>query len=93
MQTGSELGTVQMIGAIRWMTRHRGVPLVMQTPQNAHSVDRSDSKLIFRNWPQRRWVSYGQGADAKMAEKHGWFRISTSQPNNAARLAWQASLG
>lgn len=93
MQTGSELGTVQMIGAIRWMTRTREVPLVMQTPQNAHSVDRSTSKLVFRTWPQRRWSSYGQGADAKMAEKHGYFRISTSQPSNSAREAWMASLG
>lgn len=93
MQTGSELGTAQMIGAVRWMTRTREVPLVMQTPQNAHSIDKSTSKLVFRTWPQRRWSSYGQGADAKMAEKHGYFRISTSQPSNAARDAWQASLG
>lgn len=93
MQTGSELGTPQMIGAIRWMTRVREVPLVMQTPQNAHSIDKSTSKLVFRTWPQRRWASYGQGTDAKMAEKHGYFKISTSRPTNSAREAWMESLG
>lgn len=92
-QTGSELGTVQMIGAIRWMCRQTQTPLVMQTPQNAHAVDKSTSTLVFRKWPQRRWASYGQGSDAKMAEKHGYFRLSSVQPNNAARNAWMDSLG
>lgn len=93
-QTGSELGTVQMIGAVRWMTRHRGVPLMMQTPYQAHSIDKTaTSRLVFKDWPQRRWASYGQGADAKMAEKHGYFRISAAQPTNGARAGWMAGLG
>lgn len=88
-QTGSQMGTSQMIGAIRWMARHHGVPVHMQTPRQAHSM-KTLSPLDVR--PQRRWTSYGQGADAKMAELHGMFRISTSMPSEAARREWLATL-
>jgi hypothetical protein len=88
MQRGSEMGTSQMIGAIRWQLRYHGVPLVMQTPQNAHAIERA---APFADWPQRRWASYGQGRDAKMAELHGYFRISTSL-THGARTAWHNQL-
>lgn len=87
-QRGSEMGTSQMIGAIRWMCRHLSVPVVMQTPQNAHAMERA---VPFCDWPQRRWASYGQGRDAKMAELHGLFRISTTL-NNQQRAAWHRQL-
>lgn len=89
MQTGSELGTVQMIGAIRWMCRARGVPLMMQTPSQAHSVEKRLEP--FHSWPIRRFASYGQGKDAKMAELHGYFRISTSATDQARR-GWLSSM-
>lgn len=91
-QTGSQMGTSQMIGAIRWMARHHGVPVHMQTPRQAHSINGATSRLSFRDWPQRKYRSYGQGADAKMAELHGYFRISTSMPNENLRRAWLATL-
>ena len=89
MQRGSEMGTSQMIGAIRWMCRHRQVPLVMQTPGQAHSIHRRLEP--FKSWPQRRWVSYGQGFDAKMAEMHGYFRVSTSS-TTGGRKEWLAQM-
>lgn len=92
MQTGSEMGTSQMIGVIRWICRTRGVPLVMQTPSQAWSLDTDPGTEPFRSWPQRRWASYGHGKDAKMAERHGYFRVSTSRPTAAERDAWRASL-
>lgn len=89
MQTGSEMGTSQMIGAIRWMARYYGIPLHMQTPHQAHAISRQKP---FDDWPLRRFASYGQGTDAKMAELHGLFRISTSL-STAARRDWHLSLG
>jgi hypothetical protein len=88
MQTGSEMGTSQMIGAIRWMLRHHGIPLMMQTPRQAHALEQQEP---FKDWPQRRWASYGQGRDAKMAELHGLFRVSTSL-SAAARAEWHSRL-
>lgn len=90
MQTGSEMGTPQMIGAIRWMCRHTGTPLVMQTPQNAHSIE--DRVEPFASWPQRRWKSYGQGRDSKMAELHGYFKVNSSFRLAADRAAWHREL-
>lgn len=90
-QTGSEMGTSQMIGAVRWMCRHHGVPVVMQTPSQAHHVDENPGTEPFRSWPLRRWASYGQGKDAKMAERHGLFRISTSL-TSAQREEWRRSM-
>jgi len=87
MQTGSEMGTSQMIGAVRWVCRNRGVPVVMQTPSQAHSLER---KAPFASWPQRRFASYGQGRDAKMAELHGMFKISASL-TSAQRDVWHDS--
>lgn len=87
-QRGSEMGTSQMIGAIRWMVGHHRVPLMMQTPQNAHAMER---QRPFLDWPGRRWTSYGQGRDAKMAELHGLFRISTTL-SAADRAAWHEAL-
>jgi hypothetical protein len=72
------------------MCRDRGVPLVMQTPSQAHDLEKRSEP--FRSWPLRRWTSYGQGRDAKMAELHGYFRISTSRPSAADREAWRSSL-
>lgn len=91
-QTGSEMGTSQMIGAVRWICRTRGVPVQMQTPSQAHSIDGPASKLVFRDWGQRAWKSYGQGGDAKMAERHGYFRLSAAQPTERERQAWLAGL-
>lgn len=91
-QTGSEMGTSQMIGVVRWMCRVREVPLEMQTPRQAWSMTNNPGKEPFRSWPQRKWASYGQGTDAKMAERHGYFRISTSMASSAAREVWHASL-
>ena len=88
MQSGSEMGTSQMIGAVRWMCRNRGVPVVMQTPSQAHSIERKEP---FSARPQRWYISYGQGRDAKMAELHGLFRISTSL-GVATRAAWHKDL-
>lgn len=88
MQTGSEMGTSQMIGAIRWMCRHHEVPIHMQTPYQAHAIEKQKP---FADWPQRRFASYGQGRDAKMAELHGYFRISTSL-STAARRDWHGSV-
>lgn len=85
MQVGGEMGTSQMIGAVRWMCRNREVPLVLQIPQNAHGIERKEP---FARWPQRRFASYGQGRDAKMAELHGLFRVSTSFRLDADRAAW-----
>lgn len=84
-QTGSEMGTSQMIGAIRWMARQRRTPVVMQTPMQAHGLEKSAE---WRDRPQRWWTSYGQGRDAKMAELHGYFRISTAMESSARRAAW-----
>lgn len=89
MQTGSQLGTVQMIGAVRWMCRTREAPLMMQTPSQAHGIEKRLEP--FHSWPVRRWASYGQGRDAKMAELHGYFRVSTSLTTRA-REEWLASL-
>lgn len=91
-QTGSEMGTSQMIGAVRWMCRHREAPLVMQTPRQAHSIDENPGTEPFRSWPLRRWASYGQGRDAKMAERHGLFRVSTSWETREQREAWRVSM-
>lgn len=92
-QTGSQMGTSQMIGAIRWMARHHGVPVQMQTPRQAHSInDPRNTKAVLHDWPQRKYRSYGQGADAKMAELHGYFRISTSMRTEADRREWLATL-
>lgn len=87
-QKGSEMGTSQMIGAIRWMCRQTGTPVYMQTPMQAHSLEKA---APFNLWPLRKWVSYGQGRDAKMAELHGLFRISTSL-NKAQRNVWHGNL-
>lgn len=87
-QRGSEMGTSQMIGAIRWMCRHLEVPLVLQIPQNAHGIERKEP---FDSWPARRWASYGQGRDAKMAELHAAFRVSTSM-SSAQRREWHDSI-
>lgn len=91
-QTGSEMGTSQMIGVIRWMCRVTGTPVMMQTPRQAWSLTNNPGTEPFRSWPQRRWASYGQGSDAKMAERHGYFRISTSWATSADREAWRQSL-
>lgn len=88
-QTGSEMGTSQMIGAVRWICRNRGVPLVMQTPSQARSIERLEP---FGGWPQRRWISYGHGGDAKMAERHGYFRISTSFKRDHDRDSWLSGI-
>lgn len=74
-QTGSDMGTSQMIGAARWICRVRHTPVEMQTPKQAHLMR---DVAPFCNWPQRRWESYGQGKDAKMAELHGYRRIWAS---------------
>lgn len=89
MQVGSEMGTSQMIGAIRWMCRNTGTPLAMQTPQNAH---KTEDTLLFKARTARWWRSYGQGRDAKMAELHGLFRVSDSISIPADRLAWHERL-
>jgi hypothetical protein len=88
MQKGSEMGTSQMIGAIRWMCHNRRVPVVMQTPYQAHAIERQQP---FAAWPQRRFVSYGEGRDAKMAELHGLFKISTSLTAKQRR-SWHESM-
>jgi len=89
-QTGSEMGTSQMIGAVRWMARHRSTPLVVQTPSQAHSLEKS---AAWKDRPLRWWASYGHGRDAKMAELHGYFRISTSMSGASERARWLAALG
>jgi hypothetical protein len=89
MQTGSEMGTPQMIGAIRWMCRNHEVPLVMQTPQNAHSLERSEP---WAGRPLRWWRSFGQGRDSKMAELHGYHRIANSFVLKADKAEWLAGL-
>lgn len=90
-QQGSEFLTSQMIGSTRFICRWFGKPLVIQTPDQHKLVLKRDP---WRDWPQRRFKSYGHGPHAKSAELHGYFFIeSVLRRQGAAALeAWKRTI-
>jgi hypothetical protein len=72
-QQGSEFLTAQLIGSLRFICRNFRVPVVIQTPHQASVIKK---RIPWEGWPQRRWVSYGSGGHAKIAEQHGYFYIN-----------------
>jgi len=90
-QQGSEFFTSQMIGSTRFICRWHGKPLLIQTPDQHKIVLKRDP---WRDWAQRRYVSYGHGPHAKSAELHGYFFIeSVLRKQGAAALeAWKRTI-
>lgn len=75
-QTGSELLTPQMIGAMRHICRRAGIPTKSFRP--------SDHKGLYKNAqfrpPNRasnEWASYGNGGHAKDSENLGEYFVRT----------------
>jgi hypothetical protein len=91
-QQGSEFLTSQMIGAIRFICRRGGIPLVIQTPQQHKLIPKREP---WKSWPLRRWTSYGHGPHAKSAEMHGLFYLQEQlRGQSTVRMhQWLESLG
>jgi hypothetical protein len=91
-QQGSEFLTSQMIGTIRFICRRGGIPLVVQTPQQHKTVLK---RQPWKDWPLRRWTSYGHGPHAKSAELHGYFYVQERlrELGTARMQEWLDGLG
>lgn len=75
-QMGSEFLTSQMIGVLKFICRHTGVPVISHlASHHKNYIKKAEFKPPAK--PLRDWKSYGQGPHAKDAESLGIYHART----------------